>query len=91
MVVARSLPGVEELLESVAAYLPTDRAEAEFVVHAIERMIGGSTFFSLDSGRVEHAGESSLCFADFAVLYRTEHQAEVLQEAGFSKQGPSKA
>ena len=28
MVVARSLPGVEELLESVAAYLPTDRAEA---------------------------------------------------------------
>ena len=37
MVVARSLPGVEELLESVAAYLPTDRAEA--VSHALDAAV----------------------------------------------------
>ncbi len=59
----------------------TERAEAEFVVHTIERLIGGSTFFSMDSGRVEtHEGES-LSFADFAVLYRTDAQADVLVEA----------
>lgn len=59
----------------------TDRAEAEFVVHSIERLLGGSTFFSLDSSRVAaHEGES-LSFADFAILYRTEAQADALTEA----------
>src|SRR5207253_5319859 len=32
---------------------PSDKAEAEFVVHTIEQLIGGHTFFSLDSARVE--------------------------------------
>jgi DNA helicase-2/ATP-dependent DNA helicase PcrA len=64
----------------------TDRAEAEFVVHSIERMIGGSTFFSMDSGRVEaHEGEA-LSFGDFAVLYRTDAQAGPLVEA-FARSG----
>ena len=30
---------------------PTDRAEAEFVIATIEGLIGGHTFFSIDSGR----------------------------------------
>jgi len=65
---------------------PTERAEAEFVVHTIERLIGGSTFFSMDSDRVEtHEGES-FSFADFAVLYRTDAQADVLVEA-FARSG----
>ena len=65
---------------------PTERAEAEFVVHTIERLIGGSTFFSLDSGRVAtHEGEA-LAFNDFAVLYRTDAQAEALVEA-FARSG----
>jgi len=60
----------------------TDRAEAEFVVHTIERMIGGS----VDSGRVQtHEGES-LSFGDFAVLYRTDAQADALIEA-FARSG----
>ena len=60
---------------------PTDKAEAEFIVQAIERLIGGATFFSLDSGRVDgHEGEP-LAFSDFAVLYRTDAQADVLAEA----------
>jgi len=60
---------------------PTERAEAEFVVHSIERLIGGSTFFSMDSGRVEADEGESLSFADFAVLYRTDAQADALVEA----------
>jgi DNA helicase-2/ATP-dependent DNA helicase PcrA len=64
----------------------TDRAEAEFVVHTIEQMIGGHTFFSMDSGRVGiHEGEA-LSFGDFAVLYRTDAQAEPLVEA-FARSG----
>ncbi len=60
---------------------PSERAEAEFVVHSIERLVGGSTFFSLDSGRVAAGEGEALSFADFAVLYRTEAQAPALAEA----------
>ena len=59
---------------------PTERAEAEFVVQTIERMIGGHNFFSLDSGRAAGAGDD-LAFADFAVLYRTDAQSAALTEA----------
>jgi superfamily I DNA/RNA helicase len=65
---------------------PTERAEAEFVVHTIERSIGGSTFFSLDSGRVDAPASEARSFADFAVLYRTEAQADALVEA-FARSG----
>ncbi|MPZ86729.1 MAG: AAA family ATPase [Nitriliruptorales bacterium] len=60
---------------------PSARSEAEFVVHTIDQLLGGSSYFSMDSGRV-HAGDGAdLCFADFAVLYRTGAQAEPLIEA----------
>jgi DNA helicase-2/ATP-dependent DNA helicase PcrA len=72
------LPGPEQIEIHACS---SDRAEAELVVHTIERTIGGSTFFSFDSQRVDsHEGES-LSFADFAVLYRTQSQADVLVEA----------
>jgi DNA helicase II / ATP-dependent DNA helicase PcrA len=59
---------------------PTERAEAEQVVVAIEQMIGGHSFFSIDSGR--GGGEQvDLSFSDFAVLYRTGVQADALGEA----------
>jgi ATP-dependent DNA helicase UvrD/PcrA len=56
----------------------SEAAEAEFVVHSIERLLGGSTFFSFDSGRVEGDGAGNLSFADVAVLYRTDAQAPPL-------------
>lgn len=65
---------------------PTDKAEAEFVVHSIERLIGGSTMFSLDSGRVARGEGESWSFRDFAVLYRTDSQANALVEA-FERSG----
>jgi ATP-dependent DNA helicase UvrD/PcrA len=59
----------------------SEAAEAEFVVHTIERLLGGSTFFSFDSGRVEGDGAGNLSFADVAVLYRTDAQVPPLVEA----------
>ncbi len=64
----------------------TERAEAETVVEAIERMIGGASFFSIDSGRATGRTTRSLSFADFAVLYRTEAQSAPLAEA-FERSG----
>ncbi len=61
---------------------PTDKAEAEYVVQQIESMMGGVSYFSLDSGRVEdETRESELSFGDFAVLYRLNAQSSVLVEA----------
>ena len=65
---------------------PTERAEAEFVVATIERLIGGHSFFSIDSGRAQGEPRTDLGFADFAVLYRTDAQAAALVEA-FERSG----
>jgi uncharacterized protein (TIGR00375 family) len=67
-------------------HAPTDKAEAEYVVHQIERMVGGTSYFSLDSGRVDDRVDegdesASRSFADFAVLYRTGAQSHALAEA----------
>lgn len=59
----------------------SEQAEAELVVHTIEALVGGTSFFSLDSGRVGHGGEADLGFSDFAVLYRTDMQVLALSMA----------
>ena len=59
---------------------PTDKAEAEFVVQTIEGLIGGHSFFSIDSGRAGNH-DANLAFSDFAVLYRTDAQSAALIEA----------
>ncbi len=65
----------------------TDRAEAEFVVHQVERMVGGTSYFSLDSGRVDDDGAAEQRgFGDFAVLYRLNAQARPL-EGAFDRSG----
>ena len=60
---------------------PTERAEAEYIVHQIEKMVGGTSLFSQDSGRVEKERESECTFGDFAVLYRLNALRPALEEA----------
>jgi superfamily I DNA/RNA helicase len=67
-------------------HAPTEQAEASFVAHTIEQLLGGVSFHSLDSGRVDSDGTAGLGFgglgfSDFAVLYRTDRQACVVMEA----------
>ncbi|MDR3195765.1 MAG: UvrD-helicase domain-containing protein [Endomicrobium sp.] len=59
---------------------PTDKSEAEFVVSAIESLIGGHSFFSIDTNR-SFGEETNLSFSDFAVLYRTSSQLDPIVEA----------
>ncbi len=69
-------------LERIALHTSqSERAEAEFVVRSIERLIGGHSFYSIDSGRAGAGESSSLGLNDFAVLYRTEAQAGPIGEA----------
>jgi len=62
----------------------TEQAEASFVAHTIERLLGGASFHAFDSGRVATAdshGGHGLDFSDFAVLYRTDRQARAVMDA----------
>jgi uncharacterized protein (TIGR00375 family) len=82
-----ALAGFAEQVKLEVYAAPTDKAEAEFVVHQIEQMVGGTSYFSLDSGRVEGADEvMARSFADFAVLYRLGAQSRLLVEA-FERSG----
>jgi DNA helicase II / ATP-dependent DNA helicase PcrA len=73
---------VHDMQERIAIQTaPSERAEAESVVAAIERMIGGHSFFSIDSGRAIPALQTERSFADFAVLYRSDAQSAPLCEA----------
>jgi uncharacterized protein (TIGR00375 family) len=59
----------------------TEQAEAAWIARAIDRLLGGASFHSLDSGRADgHAG-GKLALADMAVLYRTDAQATALGQA----------
>ncbi len=62
---------------------PSDKAEAEYVVHQIEKMVGGTSLFSRDSGRVTGMAQEERGFGDIAVLYRLNAQRKVLEEALF--------
>lgn len=59
---------------------PTDNAEAEFVVSTIENLIGGHSFFSIDSDRSDGVKED-YTFSDFAILYRTSAQLKPILKA----------
>lgn len=62
--------------------VPTEKAEAETIVHQIEKLVGGTSFFSVDSGRTEEGdSEGRLSFSDIAVLYRVGAQISALEEA----------
>jgi superfamily I DNA/RNA helicase len=69
------------------AQVPTERAEAEYIIKTIEKEIGGISHFSVDSGRVDSAQDNKEhSFSDFAVLYRVKEQAKPLAEA-FARSG----
>ena len=50
-------------------------------MQSLERVLGGHSFFSIDSGRSADAEACDFSFSDFAVLYRTEAQAPPIVEA----------
>ncbi len=83
-----SLPGVPSLTakmymegQLVIYEAPTEKAEAEYIVHQIEKLVGGTSMFSQDSGRVESEEEAQRSFGDIAVLYRLNQQRSHLEEA----------
>ena len=59
---------------------PTENAEASFVAASIEEIMGGHTMLNAKKK------QDALGFSDFAVLYRTDAQADALRNA-FDREG----
>jgi DNA helicase-2/ATP-dependent DNA helicase PcrA len=57
------------------------QAEAEFIARTIDRLLGGTSFHSLDSGRADGHHHHDIDFSDIAILYRTDAQAGPIMEA----------
>jgi len=66
--------------------LPSENAEAVAVGLTIEKAVGGAGFLAIDAGKVDAALMHDYSFADFAVLYRTAVQAEIIADI-FSRAG----
>ncbi len=78
---------VRDMHERISIHAsPTERAEAEAVVAAIERLIGGQSLLSIDIGHADGTTAHACGFGDFSVLYRTSAQAAALVEA-FNRSG----
>ncbi len=60
---------------------PTPASEAEQVVVRLERLVGGTSLFAVDSGRGGEAEALDVGFGDVAVLTRTKQQHAPLIEA----------
>ncbi|HEX3202764.1 MAG TPA: ATP-dependent helicase, partial [Actinomycetes bacterium] len=76
-----AVAGLEAPAQITVHQAASDLAEAEFVVQTVDRLLGGASFLSLDSGRADGGADHGLSFADVAVLYRTDAQAGPLAEA----------
>lgn len=58
----------------------TPKAQAQYVISTIEKMLGGLGFFSMDLNRA-NGFEDKYNFSDFAILYRSKSQAKEIIEA----------
>ncbi len=81
----KSVLGIGELVQ--ISDCRTEAEEAEMIVEQIEKLIGGTSYFSLDSGRASSQEEcENLGFGDMAVLFRLNAQGDAFEEA-FSRAG----
>jgi len=81
----KGVQGIGELVQ--ISDCRTEAEEAEMIVEQIEKLIGGTSYFSLDSGRASSQDEhENLGFGDIAVLFRLNAQGDSF-EGSFSRAG----
>jgi superfamily I DNA/RNA helicase len=75
---ARAATGPAVVLHEAAS----EQAEGTWIAAEIDRLVGGTSFHSLDTGRVDsRQRHSALGLSDIAVLYRTDAQTPPLLQA----------
>ena len=75
---ARTATGPAVVLHEAAS----EQAEGTWIAAEIDRLVGGTSFHSLDTGRVDaRQRHAMLALSDIAVLYRTDAQTPPLLQA----------
>ncbi|MFH2060177.1 MAG: UvrD-helicase domain-containing protein [Pseudomonadota bacterium] len=64
----------------------TEHSEAVAIGKMIETLVGGTSFFSMDTGKADVDCQKEYSFSDFAILYRTRKEANAFIKA-FQKEG----
>jgi DNA helicase-2/ATP-dependent DNA helicase PcrA len=64
----------------------TEYAEAVAIGKMIEKLVGGTSFFSMDAGKTDPDEQNEYSFSDFAILCRTSRQCEIFIDM-FEKEG----
>ncbi|WP_299977029.1 UvrD-helicase domain-containing protein [Desulfobacula sp.] len=77
---------VESTKKLIIKETATERAEAVAIGKMIEKLVGGTSFFSMDAGKTDPDEQKEYSFADFAILYRTGRQCETFISV-FEKEG----
>ena len=76
------LSGIPSQVKIAISRQPSDKAEAEFVARSIEQLLGGVSFFSIDSAVSSGDGQEEIGgLAEIAILCRLGRQMEVLGKA----------
>jgi uncharacterized protein (TIGR00375 family) len=82
LVPGRTLRAVRAAGAPIAFHQAADeQAEAAWIAAAVDGLLGGSSFHSLDSGRADGYGLDGIDLSDVAILYRTDAQAGPLGQA----------
>lgn len=66
--------------------VPDDKSEGEIIVKEIEYRMGGTSHYQLLDKHIMRSFSTSYGFSDFAVIFRTNAQARILEES-FKKSG----
>ncbi|MBN2802108.1 MAG: UvrD-helicase domain-containing protein [Deltaproteobacteria bacterium] len=77
----KSINTVKQGIKVELTPCPTSKSEAEQIVIRIERLIGGSSNFSMDSGRVTRDEGGEFTFGEIGILTRTKAQFKDIVEA----------
>ena len=83
-VAVRGGPDLTGSLDAVGFHEAADEhAEAAWIAAAVDQLLGGTSFYSLDSGRADgyRHGHGKLGLSGIAVLYRTDAQSGPLGQA----------
>ncbi len=78
--------GIEGLNRLMIKEVASDMAEAVTTGKMIEKLVGGFSFFSMDTDKAGLDEQKDYSFADFAILYRTSKQCDAFVNV-FEKEG----
>ena len=77
---------IEDKKRVIIKETATEYAEAVAIGRMIEKFVGGTSFFSMDAGKIDPDDQKEYAFSDFAVLYRISRQCETLVKV-FEQEG----